>query len=299
MRKSILYLISVLSAIMLTGTTSCIEKIVDKKRIAPKDYRQFQGTPVWPLAKAIWKEDMDEMKAILDRNPELMEIKDSLYGNTVLMFTIMNQQYKPFKELLERGANINYYNVLDGSSPILEASCYKRNKPEFVEELIKYGADVNDTRELGFADHGERGWTSLMFASLCGNLKIVQTLVRNKANINYTAEYDKTTALGVAILAGQYDVAFYLLSSGAKYDMPITHRRDRKGNFSIPMYIGEALRKSTPPIMAFNTFLRKRDVIKFLYQRGYDYDTVPIPNSVKINIKNMYPYFWKYYLKYY
>ena len=299
MKKSILFLISVLSAIMLTGTTSCIEKIVDKRRIAPKDYRQFQGTPVWPLAKAIWHEDMDEMKAILDRNPELMEIKDSLYGNTVVMFTIMNQQYKPFKELLERGADINYYNVLNGSSPIIEASCYKGNKPEFVVELIKYGADVNDTRELSFAKHGERGWTSLMFASLCGNLKIVQTLIKNKANINYTDEYNKTTALGIAISADQYDVAYYLLSSGARFDMPISHRLDENGNFSIPMYIGEALRRGTPPIMAFNTFLKKKDVIKFLYQRRYDYDTVPIPNSVKENIEDRYPRFWKYYLKYY
>ena len=286
--------------LLVAFMASCVDKnqIVDKKRIAPGDYRQFQGTPAWPLAKAAWEEDMDRMRDILDRSPELMEVKDSLYGNTVLMMAITHQQYKPFMELLERGADVNYHNKLNGFSPILEASSYKDNKSIFVEKLLEHGADINDRRELSFAENGERGSTPLIYAATCGNMSIVEYLISRNAEINAADEYNHDTALGAAITTCHYDVAYYLSTHGADYEIPVFYACDKKGNMTVPAYIGKVLRLNTPDFFS-RSFRDKRKVIEFLRQRGYDYDTVPIPEDVEKRIRKRYPLLWKIYLKYY
>ena len=254
------YILLTAFAILFAFMASCIDKnrIVDKKRIAPGDYRQFQGTPVWPLAKAAWEEDMDRMRDILDRSPELMEVKDSLYGNTVLMMAITHQQYKPFMELLERGADVNYHNKLNGFSPILEASSYKDNKSIFVEKLLEHGADINDRRELSFAENGERGGTALMFAANCGNFKIVKLLIDNGADINYIDDYNKATALGMSIWTNQYEIAYYLLSKGAEFKEPIYYAVDDKGKHTLPIYIGTSMRESSSNLSVKDKIYKKK-----------------------------------------
>lgn len=148
--------------------------------------------------------------------------------------------------MLERGADVHYHNKLNGFSPILEASSYKDNRSIFVEKLLEHGADINERRELSFAENGERGSTSLIDAATCGDKSIVKYLISRNADINATDEYNHDTALGAAITTDHYDVAYYLLSHGADYEIPVFYACDKKGKMTVPAYIGKVLRLSTP-----------------------------------------------------
>ncbi len=79
------------------------EKIVDKSELTGRDYRLFQNTPAWELAKAVEDENTKKIDKIVSENPEIINYQESKYGNTLLMLTIMNQQLKPFKALLKEG----------------------------------------------------------------------------------------------------------------------------------------------------------------------------------------------------
>ena len=50
--------------VVILFSTSCsnIDHPVDKTKLYYYDYRLFQGTPVWPLAKAAHYEDMASVK---------------------------------------------------------------------------------------------------------------------------------------------------------------------------------------------------------------------------------------------
>lgn len=61
----------------------------------------------------------------MSASPQLANIPDSVYGNTMLMMAIINQDYDLFKLLIDNGANFNYHNTYDGSSPIIEACSYR------------------------------------------------------------------------------------------------------------------------------------------------------------------------------
>src|SRR5688572_1013143 len=87
---------------------SCVDrdKTVDKSNLPGKDYRLFQNTPAWELAKAVQDEDEDKISLIVAKEPSLINYQEPKYGNTLLKLTVMNQQLKPFKILLEKKADV-------------------------------------------------------------------------------------------------------------------------------------------------------------------------------------------------
>lgn len=104
-----------------------------------------------------------------------------------------------------------------------------------VEELIQKGADINEKRA---------GWTPLMTASYHGNVKIVEYLIKEGADLDIRAEVEKPhpsmayvdsgnnlrsdfigfTALHFAAYYGNTEAAKVLIDNGAKTSM-----QDEKG----------------------------------------------------------------------
>ena len=76
------------------------KKCVDRAELSYIDYRVFQNTPACQLAKAVQDEDTEEIDKIVSENPRIINYQDSKYSNTLLMLTIMDQQLKSFKTLL-------------------------------------------------------------------------------------------------------------------------------------------------------------------------------------------------------
>lgn len=288
--KTINYLFAVL--IFLTSCSNA-DRIVDKNRLRPGDYRLFQGTPVWTLAKSAYNDDMAAVKKILAENPDLANVQDSVYGNTLLIMAIINQDYDLFRLLIDNGAEINYHNKYGGESPLIVACSSRENNPIFVKDLVENGACVNDTtRSLPMAQA-----SPLMVAAGCGNISIVRYLLEHGADINSKNNFGMTV-LGESIYTGEYDVALVLLNNGADYLSPICNGLDKYGKCTVPTRLQTVLRNAMVEIPT-SEYFQKRKIIKFLKTRGIDYDTVPIPDYVVKRAKDKYPLLWKAYLQLY
>ena len=280
---------------VLMFLTSCsnADRIVDKSKLRPGDYRLFQGTPVWMLAKSAYNDDMAAVKKILAEKTDLANVQDSVYGNTMLMMAIINQDYDLFRLLIDNGAEINYHNRFGGESPLIVACSSRDNNPIFVKDLVENGAFVNDTtHSLPMAQA-----SPLMVAAGCGNISIVRYLLERGADINYKNNFG-TTVLGESILSQKYDVALMLLNNGADYLSPIYNGLDKYGKSTVPLCLQTVLRNAMVEIPT-SEYFQKRKIIKFLKTKGIDYDTVPIPDYVVERAKENYPLFWKAYLQLY
>ena len=82
----------VFSCLLFSCSNLSREKIVDKSELTGGDYRLFQNTPAWELAKAVEDGNTNKIDKIVSENPELINYQESKYGETLLMLTIMNQQ---------------------------------------------------------------------------------------------------------------------------------------------------------------------------------------------------------------
>lgn len=62
------------------------------------DYRIFKNTEAWELAKAARDENIEKIKTELSKIP--IDYKDSVYGHTVLMCAVLNNNMKSVKHYL-------------------------------------------------------------------------------------------------------------------------------------------------------------------------------------------------------
>lgn len=266
-----------IACLLFSCSNMCREKIVDKSELTGRDYRLFQNTPAWELAKAVEDENTEQIDKIVSENPEIINYQESKYGNTLLMLTIMNQQLKPFKALLKRGADVNIHNTFDGTSSLIKACSSKFYNITFVKMLIEYGADVNDV-EIGERrkENGTR-LTPLIAASRTGRLDLVRFLVSKGADVNYQNEFGQS-ALSKSVMVDEYKVAYYLLQNGADYNRPIYYRfdnsvpiekRDPKDKGK-PMYLWDVLKEDLSEFgtseykykMLIIDFLKSKDKVK-------------------------------------
>lgn len=267
----------VLACLLFSCSNLSREKIVDKSELTGSDYRLFQNTPAWELAKAVEDENTEQIDKIVSENPELINYQESKYGNTLLMLTIMNQQLKPFKVLLKRGADVNIHNTFDGTSSLIKACSSKFYNITFVKMLIEYGADVNDVETGERRKENGTRLTPLIAASRTGRLDLVRFLVSKGADVNYQNEFGQS-ALSKSVMVDEYKVAYYLLQNGADYNRPIYYRfdnsvpiekRDPKDKGK-PMYLWDVLKEDLSEFgtseykykMLIIDFLKSKDKVK-------------------------------------
>lgn len=304
MRIAGIYII-LLCGLLFSCTGVDREKPVDKSKLTGRDYRLFQGTPAWTLAKAVEDEDIKEIAEIVSQEPAIVNYQEPKYGNTLLKITVMNQQMKSFKALLENGADVNIHNTYTGASALIEACSFRRYDIEYAELLLKKGANVNDVETGKRQKWNSTRFTPLMAASQSGKLEIVELLLKNGANVNYKNEYGQT-ALSRAVMVKKYDVAIFLLQNGADYKQPIFYRPDysvpselqEPNDKGKPMYLVDVLRED---FMDLDTeeYKYKMQIVAFLKSKGIDYRKAPIPDYIKKKAQENYPDSWKEYLEKY
>lgn len=274
------------------------EKLVNKVDLTGDDYRLFQDTPAWELAKAVQDENEKVINEIIAKEPKLIDYQEPKYGNTCLSLTVMNQQLKPFKILLANKADVNIHNVYDGTSVLIEACSYKQYDRQFVEILLQNGANVNDV-EVGKRRQGNSTrFTPLMAACRTGNLNLVKLLVSKGAEINYQNEF-KQSAFSSCIIQEKYEVAFYLLENGADYRQPIFYRSNNsvphRPEEDKPIYLVDVLRED---FFEFDTdeYKYKMQIVDFLTKKDINYKATPVPEYIKKKAQENYPNNWKEYL---
>lgn len=188
---------------------------VDKNKILAGDYRLFQDTPAWNLAKAVWDNDVDKIDEEVKKNPGIINYQEKQYGNTLLHLSVYNDNYKGFKELLKLGGNPNISDSMQCSSPLIVACASFDDKTKYAKELIKYRADVNYVECNTGKNEQKMYRTPLITASGRNHLDIVKLLVQNGAKINYNDGRQAGSALGSAALSRNYNIVLCLLQQGA------------------------------------------------------------------------------------
>lgn len=234
MKKKIV-LFSLLFITLLSYNKINRDRKVDKDKLLSSDYRLFQNTPAWNLAKAVWDNNPKKVDEEVKKNPKIINYQDPLYGKTLLHLSIYNGQFKSFQELLKLGANPNIHDSLHCTSPIIQACQDFDNKIKYVEELIKHGANVNDMECLSGTEKQKTKDTPLGAASSRGNLKLVRLLVEKGAKLNSNGEQ-----LSRAILQEHYSVVLYLLKQGADCNK-ILYKKYNADNSETPIYIKDLI----------------------------------------------------------
>ncbi|MCB9310015.1 MAG: ankyrin repeat domain-containing protein [Lewinellaceae bacterium] len=292
-----------ISCLLLSCTKINRDKQVNKEDLTGDDYRLFQNTPAWDLAKAVQDEDEKMINEIVSKDPKLINYQDPKFGNTLLILTIMNQQIKPFKVLVADKADINIHNNYEGTSAVIEACSFKQYDIKFAEILLQNGANANDIQ----TDKSEpnKVKSALMKASKTGKLDLVELLLKNGADINYQNEYGQS-ALSECVMVERYNVAIYLLQKGADNERPIFYRPDYSipvekqdpNDKGKPMYLVDVLRED---FFDFNTdeYKYKMQIVDFLKSKGIDYRSTPIPDYIKKKAQEEYLNNWKEYLEKY
>ena len=287
-------------AIICFTFTSCREIKVDKNKILTSDYRLFQDTPAWELAKAVDDNNVFRITRILNKDSSLVNYQEPIAGVNVLMLAIYHRDYFSFLKLLEYKPNLNLYDKVTGASPIIYASRYNTNlisgynksNKKYVEKLIEYGANPNDT-EVGDRRKGNNTrYTPLRGAARRGDIESVKLLLQAGADVNYYDEYG-SCALGQSLKQGHYEVVLLLLNHGAQILKPI-------GIYAtgLPMYPLEIMRTDIYPLGS-KEYQAKMEVVKYLKEQGIDYFQQPIPDYILERIKQQYPDTWQEYIEKY
>lgn len=267
------------------------ETLVDKSELLGDDYRLFQNTPAWELAKAVEDENEDKINELINKDRKLLDYQEPIFGSTLLMLTIKNQQYKPFEVLLKNKANTKIHDTYEGSSALIEACSSKHYDVKFAKLLLVYGANVNDV-QVDIDNEGKTR-TPLMLASKTGNLNLVELLVKKGADLNYKNKHNQS-AFSESIMTSRYNVAYYLLVNGIDYKTPIFFREEQGKE----MFIVDILREEFLDLDT-EEYEYKMKIVDFLKSKGIDYRATPIPEYIKKKAQENYPNNWQEYLEKY
>ena len=184
-----------------------------------------------------------------DCTPNQVELKGTIIvsdqltinGATALYCACYHGHFKVARTLIELGrANVNQDTNDDPFYPLLLHATI-RNRRDIVAFLLdhKY-ADVNETKSFD-ADR----CTALIWAAFRGYTSLIEYLIANGADINYSCQnlsLTSSTPFGCAVLAGHLDAVRLLYRAGVNTDI-----RDKDGN--TPLEI--AVRRKYPMIIDF------------------------------------------------
>jgi ankyrin repeat protein len=141
-------------------------------------------------------------------------------GETILMTAARTGRPELLKLLLGHGADVNAHENWYGETALIWASA--ENHADAIKVLVEHGADVNGRSRLLDVPRRRSGqsilplgsWTPLMYAARQGAMEAAETLIALGADLNLT-DPDGATALVLAIINANYDVAARLAEKGA------------------------------------------------------------------------------------
>ena len=181
------------------------------------DFNLFKKTPVWELAKAVEKEDTEQIEAILRDTAIKVDYHEPKFGNTLLILAIANNKKKSIKKLLEVGASPNAKDTYDNATPLIVA-CENYSQDcdsTILKWIIAFHGDVNMVENIDRIEsngaHSVVKATALMIAAENNCLGIVKVLVNAGADINQYTYHEGYGAITKAIIQDNIAIAKYLI----------------------------------------------------------------------------------------
>jgi ankyrin repeat protein len=152
------------------------------------------------------KGDLDTVKSIIAKNPELVNVKDD-FGSTPLHWAAMRGHREVFMFLIDKGADVNA-KERHGGVPLHWAAHF--DDPTIIEILIKKGAKVDEKNMMGR--------TPLQVAARRGCKKSAEKLIQLGADINAQNNHGETP-LHIAAKGGHKQVIELLIAKGASEEI--------------------------------------------------------------------------------
>jgi hypothetical protein len=273
------------------------ETKVDKQKLLGNDYRLFQNTPAWELAKAVEDNDVEKIKKEVSYKKVNINYQESRFGNSLLMLAITNNQYTTAEELLKLGANPNLKDFYRGSNSVIDATDHE--DPKYLILVLKYGGNANSLETAPVKNEDRARSTPLNNAISnidAYSLDKVKLLIDAGADINYFnngPEVYTNLPLAEALIHNNIKALLFLLEKGADYNKVMYTMADGH-----KVFILEGLRKSLIELDS-EQYKFKLKAITFLKKHGLDYNAEPVPDYILKDIKNKYPNDWKEYLSKY
>jgi ankyrin repeat protein len=185
------------------------------------DLKAVNRYGVAPISIACARGNADLVDQLLqagaDANTALPE------GETCLMSAASTGSVRAVKALLVRGANVNAVENWRGQTALMWAAA--EGHSAVVDVLLESGADVQARSKAGF--------TPLLFAVRQGSVAAVRSLLTAKASVNDIAKAaatssnstakpvtDATSALAMAVINANFEIAGLLLENGADPNVP-------------------------------------------------------------------------------
>ena len=191
-----------------SGDFQTIKKLIESKSLDVNYNLEIdEYSKSTPLIQAIKYKQTDIINYLLENNADV-NLKEELTGFTPLMASLHDITITEL--LIEKGADIEAKDD-DGINALVYASTY--NNEEMVKFLLEKGADANTVCEIE-NEHIDISPTPLMNAAYRGNTNIINMLLENGADINYTTDYGMT-ALMYAASFNQFEAAKILLENNA------------------------------------------------------------------------------------
>lgn len=204
----------------------CYNCNINQKARDFHDLGVYKGTDVYELALCVAEDDSAKIEEYIHKHPEIdIDLPDSNFGCSLLMWAIFNGKYKSFEALLNNGANPNFVSERDGSTPLIMAASYVANKgydDSYLNTLLKAGADA---KLVTFNKEDSLYRNPIFDAITC--LQYVKPLIE-KGNIDVNFKLDGISIVEEAILLEAVDVAYYLV---------VEKNADITGNHKSEVYI--------------------------------------------------------------
>jgi len=254
-------------------TFNCIygHKAHAQTKLLPSDFRIFERTNAWELAKAIDKEDTNKIRRILYSNKKLVNVVDPKFGQTLLGLAVIDQKFNSVKTLLELGADPNAYDNYIGQSALMKTFSIEGSIPEndtnYLKLLLKYGGNPNLRSK--HVDYGPEPMSTLSIACDANNLNALRILIEAGADF----KSDWANILYSALISRNPDIVILLLDKGIEFKKPMNIYHD-----GTKVYIANELRDWTFDLGS-EKYKKKMQIVDFLKQHGIDYRATKIPKK--------------------
>lgn len=192
------------------------------------------------IIKAVKEKNIEKVKELLDKNPELVHEKDRV-NYTPLHWAAMLRNKEMAELLIERHADINDKSNNQHLTPLQSAITFRYgNNPAVLDFLLDKGAYVETS--------GNEGTSNLLVSSAAGYSRLVNLLLSRGVDVNARNKYG-LTALHIAAWTGNKEIVELLINNGAGID-------------------SESLDGRRPVTMAREA--ENQDIIEFLLSNGAD-----------------------------
>lgn len=243
----------------------------------------FKDTKAYNLAKAIEKEDLDEVENLVKSDAKLLEVIDPISGSNVLSLALTLENFESFKKLLDLGANPNFINPITKRSILIDA-CTFYNKPEpytidlrYLKLLLEKGANPNYIVENDFTDK-EGNYhiaTSALHEASALDLTMIKILIKAGVNPYKKLEQNQSPPFASALqgFKNKFEITnYYIDSLNVDLKEPLSIVNRQPSNEVTELYIQDYINKFFSYEKGTEGYKKTQKLIEKLKNKGVSFN---------------------------